>query len=309
MEDTPLLNTFAALSHDFALAVERVARSVVAVHARHRIPSTGVVWREGIVVTAAHTVKRDEDISIKLSDGTAHLAHLVGRDPGTDLAVLKVDGLALPVAETADAAALRVGNLVLALGAHGEQSASASLALVGSLGGPWRSWRGGQIDRLIRLDAGLLPGFSGGPAVDATGRVAGIVTAGLSRHAAIAIPPTTVDRVAGELLDRGRVARGFLGISLMPVWLPEPLAQLLGLGTDRGVIVLGVDPDGPAGKAGMMLGDVVVAIEGAPIRTTDDVQAQLGGERVGNPLTVSLVRAGERFDVTVTVGEWPQGGR
>lgn len=303
-EETPL-STFAALSRDFAAAVAGASRSVVAVHARHKIPSTGVVWREGVVVTAAHTIKRDEEIAVELADGTKHAATLVGRDVGTDLAVLRVDGLELPPAERAPSDRLHAGHLVLAVGAR----ATASLAFVGSVGGGWRTWRGGEIDRLIRLDAGLPPGFSGGPAVDASGSVAGILTAGLLRHAAIVVPPETVDRVTGELLDRGRVKRGFLGVSLMPVWLPEALAATLDVETDRGVIVLGADPEGPAGKAGIMLGDVIVAIEGSPTRSTDDVQAQLGGERVGGSLAVSLVRAGARVDVTATVGEWPQGGR
>src|SRR5690348_8125083 len=161
------------LSNDLANAVERAGRAVVAVNARHRTPSSGVHWRQGIVVTADHTVERDEEITVTLADGKTVPATLAGRDPGTDLAVLRVQGVEAAVAEIGDAAGLKVGHMVLAVGRPGEGGLGASVGVVSALGGPWRTWRGGQIDQLVRPDLTFYPGFSGGPLVDAQGRVVG----------------------------------------------------------------------------------------------------------------------------------------
>jgi S1-C subfamily serine protease len=296
-----------ALSAGLAEAVERASRAVVAVHARHRVPSSGTIWQPGVVVTAAHTVKRDEEITVTVPDGRTLPATLAGRDTSTDLAVLRVDDQ-LAAAERGDPGALRVGSLALAVSRAGDGSPNASLGIVGALGGPWRTWRGGAVDRFIRLDVRLYAGFSGGPLADARGTVVGVNTAGLSRSAGLTIPAETVDRVAGELLARGRVARGFLGVGMQPVRLPDSVARGLQIENSTGVMVLGVEPDGPAERGGLLIGDVVVALDGERVEDTDDVQAALGGERVGTPLRVTVVRAGSLADVTVTVGEWPRRG-
>ena len=284
------------ISAALAGAVERAGRSIVAIHARQRFPSSGVVWRDGVVVTAAHTVKRVDEITLSLADGTSRPASLTGRDPATDLAVLAVDTSGLAAAETVETDSLKVGHLVLAVWGHGDGSPSASLGIVGSLGGPWRTWRGGKVDRFVRPDVGLFPGFSGGALVDAEGRVVGLNTTGLSRGTGLTIPAATVERVVGELVARGRVARGFLGVGMQPVRMPDG---------DGGVIVLGVEPGGPAASAGLLIGDVVVAIDGERVRDTDDVQAALGGDRIGADLHITVIRAGVPTEVTVTVGEWP----
>ncbi len=301
-------NSLEALSNSLADAVERAGRSVVAVNARHRVPSSGTVWRPGVVVTAAHTVKRDEEITVSTPDGRTIAATLAGRDASTDLAVLKIDE-ELAVAEKGDAGSLRVGNLVVAIGRAGDGSPSASLGVVGALGGPWRTWRGGAVDRFIRLDVRLYAGFSGGPLASADGTVVGINTAGLSRSAGLSLPASTVDRVADELLARGRVARGFLGVGMQPIRLPSALATSLDLGGEGAVMVLGVEPGGPADTGGLLMGDVVVALDGTRVEDTDDVQSALGGERIGSPLRVTVVRAGALAELTVTVGEWPRRAR
>ncbi|OLE45056.1 MAG: LuxR family transcriptional regulator, partial [Cyanobacteria bacterium 13_1_40CM_2_61_4] len=213
------METLLSLSNDLAGAVERAARAVVAVHARPRLASTGVHWRPGVVVTADHTVRTDDDLRVTRPDGRTVPATLAGRDPATDLAVLRVADLAGPPAERGDPARLRVGHVVLAVG-HGPR---ASWGVVSTLGEAWRTWRGGEIDRLIRLDLTLYPGFSGGPLVDARGDVVGLVTSGLARQLELAVPASTVERVVEALLATGRVARGYLGIGLQPVMLPEAL--------------------------------------------------------------------------------------
>lgn len=299
------MQTLLSLSNDLASAVERAARSVVTVHARPRLPSTGVHWRQGIVVTAEHTVRVEEDIRVAWPDGRAVPASLVARDPGTDLAVLQVSDAASPVAEVGDSADLKVGNLVLAVG-YGPR---ASWGVVSAVDGPWRTWQGGEVDRFLRVDLVLYPGFSGGPLVDASGKVAGLVTSGLSRQLELAVPASTVARVVSELLTTGRISRSYVGLGLRPVALPEALRQLAPGSSAHGLIVVSVEPDGPAARAGMMLGDVLVALEGRPLRALGDVQAVLAGRRPGTTVTASLVRAGAPLEVAITLGERPAPGR
>ena len=295
------MDTLLSLSNDLAGAVERTAPAIVTVHARRRLPSTGIHWRPGVIVTADHTVRAEEDITVTTPDGRALPAVLAGRDPGTDLAVLTVKDAGSATAALGDDAALKVGHLVLALG-YGPR---VSWGVIGALGPRWRSWRGGEIERLVRLDLTLYPGFSGGPLVDAAGRVVGLNTSGLARDARLAVPATTVTRVADELLRTGHVSRGYLGLGMQPVPLPEPLRRQLGLTRETGLIVVTVEPDGPAARAGVLLGDVLVALDGAPVGDLDDVQARLGSDRIGVAIPAVLVRAGERTELSITVGAQP----
>src|SRR5712691_10666049 len=290
------MNALLSLSNELAGAVERVAGAVVAVHARPRLPSTGVHWRPGIIVTADHTVRSDEDITIARPDGRTVAASLIGRDPGTDLAVLRVQD-----ADLGDPGSLKVGHSVLAVG-YGPR---ASWGIVSALGGRWHTWRGGEIDQLLRLDLTLYPGFSGGPLVDVQGRVVGINTSGLSRQLELAIPVSTVARVAAELIDKGRVSRGFLGVGLQPVRLPESLRRTLAAAPEIGLIVVSVHPDGPAAKSGLLLGDVLVTLDDTPVGAPEDVQAVVGARSVGSTITATILRAGAPAEVRITVGERP----
>lgn len=294
------MDALLSLSNDLAAAVERAAPAVVAVHAR-RLPSTGIHWRPGIVVTAEHTVRTAEDITVTMADGRSLPAVLAGRDPGTDLAVLRVADAGSVVATLGDDAALKVGHMVLALG-YGPR---ASWGVISALGPRWRSWRGGDIDRLVRLDLVLYPGFSGGPLVDAAGRVVGLNTSGLARETRLALPVTMVTRVADELLQKGHVSRGYLGLGMQPVRLPEPLRAQLGLG-DGALIVVMVEPSGPAARAGVLLGDVLVALDGEPVGDLEDVQARLGSDRVGAEIPAVVLRGGVRTELRITVGEQPR---
>lgn len=294
------MDALLSLSNDLAAAVERAAPAVVAVHAR-RLPSTGIHWRPGIVVTAEHTVRTAEDITVTMADGRSLPAVLAGRDPGTDLAVLRVADAGSVVATLGDDTALKVGHMVLALG-YGPR---ASWGVISALGPRWRSWRGGDIDRLVRLDLVLYPGFSGGPLVDAAGRVVGLNTSGLARETRLALPVTMVTRVADELLQKGHVSRGYLGLGMQPVRLPEPLRAQLGLG-DGALIVVMVEPSGPAARAGVLLGDVLVALDGGPVGDLEDVQARLGSDRVGAEVSAVVLRGGVRTELRITVGEQPR---
>jgi S1-C subfamily serine protease len=253
-------------------------------------------------VTADHTVRTEENITVTTPDGRSLPAVLTGRDPGTDLAVLTVKDAGSTSAALGDDGALRVGHMVLALG-YGPR---ASWGVIGALGPRWRSWRGGEIDRLVRLDLVLYPGFSGGPLVDASGRVVGMITSGLARDARLAVPTATVTRVVDELLRQGHVSRGYLGLGMQPVRLPEPLQQALGLTREIGLIVVTVEPDGPAARAGVLLGDVLVALDGAPVSDLEDVQARLGGTQIGAVIAAVVIRAGARAEVAITVGEQPR---
>lgn len=293
------------LSNDLAGAVERAGRAVVAVNARQRLPSSGVIWRPGVVVTADHTVERDEEITVTLPDGKSVAATLAGRDHSTDLAILKLQGSELRAADIGDSAELRVGHLVLAVGRPGEGGLGASVGVISALSGSWRTWRGGQIDQFVRPDLTLYPGFSGGPLVDARGRVVGINTSGLSRSMGLAIPSSTINRVVDTLLTTGRIARGYLGLGMQPVRLPDNVKNALELSGNGGLIVVTVEEGGPAEKAGVLIGDVLVILEGKPVADTDDVQALLGAEYVGKAVAAKVVRGGVATDLTITVGERP----
>jgi serine protease DegQ len=295
-----------SLSNNLADAVERAGQSTVAVHARQRQPASGIHWRSGVIVATDHTIERDDDITITLADGKNVPATLAGRDPSTDLAILKVDGASLPVAALGDAAALRVGHMALAVGRFGEGGLGTSLGVVSALSGAWNTWRGGQVDQFIRADVTLYPGFSGGPLVNAAGEIVGINTSGLSRNMGLTIPAATVNRVVDQLLSTGRIARGYLGLGLQPVRLPDTLKQAVGTTSDTGVIIISIEGGGPAEQAGLFIGDILVTLDGTPVTDTDAVQGLLGPERIGSALQAKVARGGQPVDVTITVGERPQ---
>jgi S1-C subfamily serine protease len=256
-----------------------------------------------VVVAADHTIKRDEDISITLHDGSRVPATLAGRDPTTDIAVLKLDTSESAVPATlGDASRLRAGHLVLIVGRPGDD-VTASLGTVSLVGGEWRTWRAGKIDQYILLDAAIYDGFSGSPLVDVSGNVVGLNTSGLVRGRALSIPTSTVNRVVDQLLSKGRIARGYLGLAMQPVRLPEDLTKSLGLPDALGLIVVSVEPGGPGADGGALLGDVVVSANGHAVRDPRDLLAALGAESIGRPLKLRVIRAGSPRDLEVKVRE------
>lgn len=294
--------TLQALSDGLADAVEWVGRSVAAVHGRRRIPASGLVWRPGVIVTAHHTLERDEDLTVTLEGGATVAATLAGRDPGTDIAVLRFEGDA-DVVEQADAAGLRVGALVLAVGRPG-RSVTASLGAISRVGGEWRTRPGGRIDRLVRLDLAIHDGFSGGALARADGRVLGMNTSRVGHGAPITLPASTVDRVADQLLERGYVPRRYLGLGGQPVRIPHATG---GAG-ETGVMVISVAPGGPAERAGILLGDVVLAFGGVPVGDPAEVMGVLMAQDPGHVVPVRLLRAGAVVEAAITVGEYPRHG-
>lgn len=299
-------NPLMDLSDNLADITGQVGRSVVAVHGRHRMPSSGVIWRHGVVVTAAHTIRREGGIEVTLTDGGTVAAVLAGLDSGTDLAVLKLDGVDLDPVESGDARSLKPGHLVLAVARADELGISADFGVIGSTGGPWRTWRGGQLDAFVRLDGGLRPGFSGAALADMRGRVTGICTSALIRGAGMVIPGMTVERITDELLAKGRVSRGYLGVGTQQVSLLDAWIEEMNLPFSRGLLVNSLAPGGPAEQAGVLIGDVLIELDGKPCRDMDDVHAALGSASIGQQLQIALIRGGERHACSVTVGERPQ---
>jgi S1-C subfamily serine protease len=296
-------NQLITLSRDLAAAVERVSPSVVAVNARPRVATSGVLWRPGVVVATHHTIEREEEITVLLHDGREAPATLIGRDASTDLAVLKIDEAsgAADIVDQADE--LKVGHLILAVGRTSGEGVSASLGCISAVGGAWRAWQGGIIDHFVRLDLNIYIGFSGSPLVSADGRVLGINTSGLGRGSALTIPAVTVNRVVDALLKGGSIPRPYIGVGMQPVRLPDAIKSKLNLVNGAGVIVLSVEPGSPADKAGFLVGDVLVALGAAAVTDIDDVQATLAPGSVGQTIDASVVRGGERTNLAVTIGE------
>jgi S1-C subfamily serine protease len=300
--DTDLLaNLLPALSGALSDAVERASGAVVAVNARRRMNASGILWQAGIVVTAAETVERDDDLAVTLPNGETVPARLVGTDPSTDVAVLRYEPGAASLPVLAHAEPPRLGGLALAVG-RGETLSLAALGIVSALGGAWRSMRGGAIDRLIRLDVALNPRSEGGAVIDAAGGLVGMAVYG-PRRGVLVIPMATIGRVADHLMAHGRIVRGYLGIGLQPVRLDAAVPA--GRREGRAAIVVSVDARGPAKQAGVLLGDIVVGWDGEPVHGVRDVFERLGPESVGRTVALDLVRAGTRIKATITVSERP----
>jgi S1-C subfamily serine protease len=295
------------LSDQLADAAANAGESIVAVHARPRLPSTGIHWQNGVVVTTDGTIRREGDITVSLPDGRSLPATLAGRDRRTDLAVLRVTADSLPTASLGDPASLRPGHLVLALARLREGAPRVSFGAVSAVGGRWRCWKGGEIDRLLQSNLTLYPGFGGGPLVDSAGGIHGINSGGLSRAFATTIPVETVNRTVRQLLERGYISRGWLGAAMQPVRFNPAAQRRLGLERDSGLVILSVEHDGPAASAGLLVGDVIVKLGGRPIADSEDlVDALSVTDVVGRTLNLDLVRGGERVKADVLVGERPR---
>jgi S1-C subfamily serine protease len=334
--------TLSSLSDDIAAAVEKASASVVTVYARRRMPGSGIVWVPGLIVTASHVVERDEEISVGLPDGSIVPATLVGRDPGSDIALLKVESDAL-VPATLTEAEIKPGHLVLAIGRPHDSSPMASFGIVstteGSLKrfgrrgggahrhpgphgrrgpggrggfGPGRGFGRGRghgpwadigpgIESFIRAEVAMLPGFSGGPLVTANGEVAGLNTSALGRFGGITLPLDLIDSVVESLQTHGRVRRGYLGIGAQSVKLPESQAALAG--QEHGLLIVNVEPEGPAGTAGLLVGDILVSVSETPVATVDELQETLSSDVVDTAVPVVVLRGGALTTITVKVGD------
>lgn len=295
-------NVLVDLSNQFAEVVKSAGQSVVRVEGRRRMPASGIVWSaDGLIITASHVVARDEGIRVGLADGTSLDAALVGRDPSTDLAVLRVDAALTPLAE-ANKQDVAVGNLVLALARPG-RSVQAAWGIISALGDSWRTGGGGIIDRYVQTDLVMYPGFSGGPLVGADGALIGLNTSALARGVSVAAPTMTLARVADTLLAHGRIRRGYLGVSTQRVHLPEALRGTVG--QKRGLLVVSVEPDSPAEKGGLTLGDTILSVAGIAVQNHDELLAALSGDKIGTAVPLIILRGGQVQTVDVVVGERP----
>ena len=298
-------NALLALSNNLADTVEQVGGAVVAVNAGTRISPSGIHWRNSIIVTSDESLQRYDEITVTLSNGNSVPVTLIGHDSSTDVAVFKIENADIPVAKIGDAKTLKVGNLVLGLGRSSEGDIRAAIGAVSVVSGAWRSMSGGNIDQFIRPDIRLYPGFAGGPLIDAAGSVVGMNTSG-RRGTALTIPASTVNRVVDQLLAKGHIARGYLGLGMQPVRLPKNLKTSLNLTSAAGVIVVNVEPNGPADNAGVLIGDVLVTLDGTLVNDTGDVLALLNsGDRVGKTIKVQLIRAGALVELAIFIGERP----
>jgi S1-C subfamily serine protease len=290
------------LSDAMVAAVEKAGAATVLVDARKRFPASGIAIAADLVLTADHVVERDDDIKVILPDGTELVARLAGRDPGSDLAVLRLER---PVASPAEAAPEegRVGQLVLALGRPSLEGIQASLGVVSAIGGPVRTGHGGLLERYLRTDATPYPGFSGGPLVDTAGRVVGMNTSGLGRGAALTIPSALAWSIAATLEKHGHVRRGFIGVRSQPVAIASAQQKALGREQASGLLLVGVEDKSPAEKGGLLVGDIIVALAGKPVADPDELLAALVGNVVGKPTDFEILRGGKPLSVTVTIGE------
>ena len=291
-----------ALSDAMADAVEKAAAGTVLINARRRFPASGIAYAPDLVLTASHVVERDEDIPVVLPNGDQVKAALMGRDPGSDLAVIRIESKTTAVIEPSEESA-RVGQLVLALGRPTGEGIQASLGVVSAINGPVHTRRGDLLEGHIRTDAIPYPGFSGGPLVDGSGKVLGMNTSGLTRGASIAIPINLGLKVAESLVKHGSVRRGYLGVRSQPVEIPTNQQEGLGRQQSNGLLLVGIESDSPADEAGLMVGDILTGFAGEPLTEPDDLFACLAGEVVGEQVALEILRAGQKQELKVTIGE------
>jgi S1-C subfamily serine protease len=294
-------NPFTDFSNGLTSAVEKGGASTVLVDARKRYPASGIAYAEDLVLTADHVVTREENIKVTLPDGRTLDAALAGRDPGSDLALLRLAEKALTPAQTSDA--VKVGQLVLALGRPNERGVQASWGIVTAINGPARTHRGGLLDEFIQTETTPYPGFSGGPLINTEGEVLGLNTSGLTRGSSLTIPVKVAWRIAEALARHGSVRRGYLGVRTQPVEIPEAARKALEREQATGLLVLWLEENGPAQKGGLFVGDTIIAVGGQPVSDPDDLFFALHSETVGKSIAVEILRGGKPETVHVTVGE------
>jgi S1-C subfamily serine protease len=303
MTDITGINPLAVLSRHIEGLVARAAPSIVAIEGKERETTSGIVWKPGWIVASDEAIDGDDGLTARLPDGRTLGATLAGRDPSTDIALLKVDATDLPAIVLSTESVPATGSLAIAVGRRAEGSV-VHLRNVSLVGPQWQSMRGGRIDHLIRLDGRADAASEGSAVLDAEGRVLGMLAAG-PRRGALVIPSATIQRVADTLATHGRVARGYIGLGLQPVRIEEALRTSLGLPETEGVMVVSVDGTGPGKAAGVLQGDIITGWKGAPVTSLRQIMRTLGPESIGSTADLVIVRAGTKTSATVTIAARP----
>ena len=299
-------NIFTELSDAMADAVEQAGKFTVLVEARRRFPASGILFAKDMILTADHVVERDEDIKVLLGDGMEFTARLAGRDPGTDLAVLKLDlsaGTASATPAELVKTPARVGEFVMAIGRPSKNGIEASFGTINAIGGPVRTGRGGMLERYIQTNVVSYPGFSGGPLINGEGQVFGINTSGFHSGGAITIPADVALNTAETLAKYGKIKRGYLGIRSQTVNIPAEGQQQLNRKQETGLLIVGLEADSPADRGGLMVGDILAGVAGAAIEHHDELFTRLSGDLVGKLTSLDILRGGKLQVVDVVVGE------
>ncbi len=294
-------NPLIDFSKGLTTAVEKGGASTILVDARKRYPASGIAYAEDLILTADHVISREDNIKVILPDGKTLEASIAGRDPGSDLALLRIAEKALTPAKTSDE--VKVGQLVLALGRPNSDGVQASWGIVASVHGPARTQRGGMLDGFIRSETTPYPGFSGGPLINAEGEVLGLNTSGLTHGSSLTIPVKVAWRIAESLAKHGSVKRGYLGVRTQPVEIPESSRKAIQREQRVGLLVLWLEENGPAQSGGLFVGDTIIAVGGQPVSDPDNLFSVLNSSTVGQPIAVEVLRGGKPETLNVTVGE------
>jgi len=293
------------LSKEISEVVEGAGKSVVAVDGRSGHTSSGIVWRRDLILTAAHAIRHDANIGVILGPGRSVPARLAGRDRGTDIALLRLDQeLEMQPAQLGKTPSLSIGEIAVAVARTRRGNIVASAGIISGLMGEWQVART-RIDQFIRPDLNLYPGFSGGALVDASGSIVGLNTSGLLRGKPITIPSSTLSRIADEIAASGHVAQPYVGLVMQPVQIPESLQKKAGVNAGVGLLVMHVESGAPADTGGVLLGDILVAMDGQSFTDLDDVNEVLARKGVGQDVNTSLIRGGQQLSFTIRIGERP----
>ncbi len=295
--------TLSGLSEHLIELVQKVKSGVVAVDVAPYRVASGLIIGKDLVAVTNHTLRREPSTTVWSKDSGQLTATILGRDASLDLAILRVEGSAWQPLPPCPEESLKPGMLSLIVGMTKDVGPSVSLGILGAVGESRRIWKGGTLDRFLRLDVNLYPSQSGAAVVDSEGRLIGLATGALSRHSVIAVPTATVKRIADELVKEGRIRRGYIGVGVQPVELPAKLRDKSGVGSESGLMLMTVEPDSPAEQAGLQIGDILTALEGKALADIDELQAELSGEKVGRSVKAIIIRGGEAREIQIAIGE------
>ena len=295
-------SSLTAFSEAVADLVEGAARYTATVYGRRRLPATGIVWAEDLIVTASHVVEREEKIEIAVEAGDRRAATVAGRDPATDLVLLRVEGGGLSAAPRTGTAA-RPGHLGIAIGRAGAGAPHVSIGVINAVDYAVRVSQSRTIEPVLQSEIVMLPGFSGGPLLNTAGEVLGINSSHIGRGNSLTLTVEAIAPIVEALATHGKLRHGYLGIGTQAVGISASQVKDAALAQEVGLVILSIDEGGPAQQAGLLIGDIVIAVGGAPVASVDDLVEHLPGELIGSRTPVTIVRGSQRQDVPVTVGE------